>query len=108
MTMIQQGVEVEGVELQPVGGGGNAIILRCGNWVRIFHGRKFHWTKIKPRQLPQWRDKQEKNNLPNSAQAEVVVEHRGPLEFREEEEGVQPLGGLGEGQEHHPVLDHTS
>ena len=50
----------------------------------------------------------EKNNLPNSAQVEVVVGHRGPLEFQGEEEGVQPPGGQGEGQEHHPVLDHTS
>lgn len=46
--------------------------------------------------------------LPSSARVEVVVVHQGPLEFRGEEEGEQPQGGLEEGQQHHPGLDRTS
>jgi hypothetical protein len=47
-------------------------------------------------------------DLPSSALVEVAVGHQEPLEFRGEEEGVRPPGGLEEGQEHHLVLDHTS
>ena len=43
MTMIQQGVEVEGVELQPVGGGGGG---QCNNTTMWKLGMNISWPKI--------------------------------------------------------------